>query len=100
HYMGFMGEPGKKFTLEIALPVAEIRNDYDGKFHFKRSETFKCVSLLHQGAWLEMTGSYEQVMKYCKQQQLVPSGINRDVYINVDFENPDANTTEIQLGVL
>ncbi len=100
HYIGFMGEPDKKFTLEIALPVAETRNDYDGKFHFKRTDTFKCASLIHEGAWLEMTGSYGSVMEYCRKQQLTPSGINREVYINVDFANPEANTTEIQLGTL
>lgn len=100
HYAGFMGKPDKTFTLEIALPVAETPNDYDGKFHFKRSEAFRCVSLIHEGAWLEMTGSYGRVMEYCRQQQLTPSGINREVYINVDFANPEANTTEIQLGIL
>lgn len=100
HYTGFMGEPDKKFTLEIALPVAEILNDYDGEFHFKRSEAFKCVSLIHEGAWPEMSRSYGKVMEYCQQEQLVPSGINREVYINVDFGNPEANTTEIQVGVL
>lgn len=100
HYIGFMGDPNKKFILEIALPVAEIRNDYDGKFHFKRTDAFKCVSLIHEGAWLEMTSSYARIMEYCQQQQLVPSGVHREVYINVDFENAEANTTEIQFGVL
>ncbi len=51
HYFGFMGDESKPFTLEVCLPVASIPADYDGKFHFKRTEIFKCVSLLHEG-WL------------------------------------------------
>jgi effector-binding domain-containing protein len=100
HYLGFMGDVTKPFTLEIALPVAEIPNDYDGAFHFKRSESFACISLIHEGAWLEMTDSYGMLMEYCAQNQLTPAGVNRELYINVDFTHPEANTTEIQLGIL
>lgn len=98
HYFGFMGDATKSFTLEIALPVAEVIQEYDGQFHFKRTENFNCVSLIHEGDWLQMTSSYEKLMQYVQAHQLTPIGVNREIYVNVDFVNPQANVTEIQLG--
>jgi effector-binding domain-containing protein len=99
HYFGFMGDESKPFILEVCLPVAIILADYDGKFHFKRTENFKCVSLLHEGGWQEIPKSYGVLMDYMKQHQLNPSGVTRELYINADFVNPEANVTEIQMGV-
>lgn len=99
HYFGFMGDITKPFTLEIALPVSEILPGYDGHFHFKRTEVFNCVSLVHEGDWLQMGSSYEKIMAFVSQHKLNPLGVNREVYVNVDFASPSANVTEIQLGV-
>lgn len=99
HYFGFMGDVNKPFMLEISLPVSEALAEYDGQFHFKRTEAFKCISMIHEGNWLAMTGSYQKIMEYAMQHQLTPSGVNREIYVNVDFVNVDANVTEIQLGV-
>ena len=99
HYFGFMGDESKPFILEVCLPVAIIPADYDGKFHFKRTENFKCVSLLHEDGWQEIPKSYGVLMDYMKQHQLNPSGVTRELYINADFLNPEANVTEIQMGV-
>jgi effector-binding domain-containing protein len=98
HYFGFT-DPSKPFTLEIALPVAEVLQEYDGAFHFKRTENFTCISLVHEGDWLQMTGGYEELMRYAHLHQLTPAGVSREIYVNVDFVNPQANVTEIQLGV-
>jgi effector-binding domain-containing protein len=100
HYFGCTGEAGQKFTLEIALPVTNGLPEYDGKFHFKRTESFNCVSIIHEGDWLKMTASYQTLVEYVMQHQLTPSGINREVYVNVDFVNIEANVTEVQLGIL
>lgn len=99
HYVGFEGDETKQFTLEISLPVGDVVNEYDGKFHFKRTEDFTCVSLTHEGNWLEIPASYQQIMEFVASHKLVPSGLNRELYINVDFRHPEANVTEIQLGV-
>lgn len=98
HYFGFT-DPTKPFTLEIALPVNTGLPEYDGQFHFKRTENFKCISIVHEGNWLEMTGSYEKLMAYATANMLTPAGVNREIYMNVDFVNPQANVTEIQLGI-
>src|SRR6218665_3463003 len=57
HYIGFT-DVTKPFTIEIALPVGEIPGDYDGAYHFKRTEPFKCVSIIHEGAWMDIPQSY------------------------------------------
>lgn len=99
HYLGFTGDESKPFTLEICLPVATIPGDYDGKFHFKRTENFKSVSLLHEGSWLDIPKSYGKLMQFIQQNNLRPVGVNREIYINADFVEPDANITEIQMGI-
>jgi len=99
HYLGFEGNPAKPFTLEICLPVGDVLQEYDGKFHFKRTEEFTCVSLIHEGNWLDMPASYQRLMEFITSNNLVPVAVNRELYINADFRYPEANTTEIQFGV-
>ena len=99
HYYGFSGDELKPFTLEIALPVATVPVQYDGKFHFKRTESFHCVSEVHEGSWYEIPNTYGKLMQYVSSNALAPIGINRELYINSDFSHPEANVTEIQLGV-
>jgi effector-binding domain-containing protein len=99
HYFGFMGDESKPFKLEICLPVGSIPAEYDGKFHFKRTENFKSVSIIHEGPWNEIPKSYGILMQYVQEHGLQPSGVNRELYINADFVYPDANVTEIQMGL-
>src|SRR4051812_18537463 len=49
HYVGFNGDATKPFILEISLPVSDVVPNYDGPFHFKRTEPFRCVSIFHSG---------------------------------------------------
>jgi effector-binding domain-containing protein len=99
HYFGFEGDLSKTFTLEVSLPIGDIAKEYDGKFHFKRTESFKCVTTTHEGNWLDIPQSYERLMKFIHENRLSPLAINREVYVNTDFKNPEANITEIQIGV-
>ena len=99
HYIGFTGDESKPFTLEVCLPVASIPAAYDGNFHFKRTENFKSVSIVHDGPWNEIPLSYGLLMKYIQEHELQPSGVNRELYINADFDFHMANVTEIQMGV-
>jgi len=99
HYFGFTGDESKPFTLEISLPVAEVLEEYDGKFHFKRTEHFRCVSAVHDGSWHDIPKSYGSIFQFIVQQNLEPIAANREIYVNVDFKHPEANTTEIQIGI-
>jgi effector-binding domain-containing protein len=99
HYIDCNGDPGSPFTLEIALPVAETLTDYDGSFHFKRTDQFRCVALTHEGSWMSIPKAYQQLKDFISTRSLKPSQITREVYVNTDFRNPEANETEIQVGV-
>jgi effector-binding domain-containing protein len=99
HYFGFEGNEHKPFTLEISLPVSEAVSEYDGKFHFKRTEPFKCVSMVHEGSWFDMPKSYGNMMTFMSENKLTPIGATREIYVNTDFKYPEANVTEIQMGV-
>lgn len=98
HYFGFT-DLQKSFTLEISLPVSHVLSDYDGEFHFKRTEPFRCVSLVHEGPWLQIPESYGKLMEFINVNKLLPTGNNREVYTNVDFQYTEANVTEIQMGI-
>ena len=99
NYFGFYGDPSKDFALEIAVPIGEIPLAYGGKFDIKRVETFHCISLTHEGSWYDIPFSYRKLSEFALERDLIPTGNNRELYVNVDFGNPEANVTEIQLGI-
>jgi effector-binding domain-containing protein len=99
HYFGFNGDESQDFTLEIALPIADFPQEYDGRFHFKRTEPFHCVAMTHEGSWFELPKAYDRLMEFIAEQKLKPNAINRELYLNADFKDPEANVTEIQIGI-
>lgn len=99
HYHSFVGDLKKPFRLEVCLPVASVISEYDGDFHFKVTDLFTCISIIHSGNWLEIPSSYARLMTYLQEHGLTPIGVNRELYINVDLNTPAANVTEIQFGV-
>lgn len=99
NYFGFNGNESTPFTLDIALPVAEMPGVYHGNFQLKREDPFTCVSLVHTGSWFDLQQNYRRMMEFLAIRGLEPSGNNREIYLNIDFMNPAANVTEIQVGV-
>jgi effector-binding domain-containing protein len=99
HYFGFNGDASSIFTLEVSLPVSDVVAEYDGNFHFKRTEPFRCVALTHEGAWDSIPDTYSKIMQFIAEEHLQPMGVTRELYVNTDFKNPEANVTEIQVGV-
>jgi effector-binding domain-containing protein len=99
HYFGFSGDENKSFTLEIALPIADFPQEYDGRFHFKRTEPFRCVAMTHEGSWYEIPKTYGRLIEFIREQKLTPNSTNRELYVNADFKDPEANVTEIQMGI-
>lgn len=100
HYSQFQGGLSKPFTLEISLPVGHAPDEYDGQFHFKRSGNFRAVVATHHGSWLSIPETYQKLNDFIVKNSLQTLGVNREVYVNVDFRSPEANTTEIQFGIL
>ena len=100
HYKNFMGDESQPFILEISLPVVSLPNDYKGDFMLKRTDSFRCVSAMHEGRWTDIPNTYASIMQFMQANKLQPSIENRELYIQVDFENADANVTEIQMGII
>ncbi len=98
-YVGFDPSPDAEFTLHIALPVAEAREGYAGKFAFQRTGSFKCLAAVHEGDWTTIPQTYRKLFGYMAGQGLQPTGIDREMYINVNFTDPEANVTEVQVGI-
>jgi effector-binding domain-containing protein len=99
HYFGFSGDASTSFTLEISLPVSDVIAGYDGSFHFKRTGSFRCVTLTHEGGWDSLPVSYKKIMKFIEGKHLEPIEVTREIYLNADFQDRDANVTVIQMGV-
>jgi effector-binding domain-containing protein len=79
--------------------VNEVRPDYAGKFAFQRTEPFRCLTAVHEGEWTELPQTYRQQFGSIAEQSLRPTGLSREVFLNVDFAEPAANVTEVQIGV-
>jgi len=46
-----------------------------------------------------MPKTYDKLMEFVSKRKLTPNSINRELYINADFKDPEANVTEIQIGI-
>lgn len=98
-YVGFDPAPGAEFTLHVALPVAEAKADYAGPFAFQRTEPFRCLSAVHAGDWTKLPETYQELFGYLSTHDLRPTGLNREVFLTVNFTDPEANVTEVQIGI-
>jgi len=99
NYFGFSGDESQPFTLEVAIPVAQPKQTYAGKFSFRRCAPFRCVEATHEGRWDRIPETYGKMMAFIGQNQLMPTLENREMYVNVDFEFLEANTTVIRMGI-
>jgi len=99
NYFGFNGDETQIFTLEVALPVTQPKQNYGGKFNLRRCEPFRCVEATHEGPWNQIPGTYAKIMAFVGQHQLMPTFENREMYVNADFDFPEANTTIIRMGI-
>ncbi|MBX9783642.1 MAG: GyrI-like domain-containing protein [Chitinophagaceae bacterium] len=97
-YHGMDGNPQTEFTLEIAIPVQGKSNS--SKFKTKELAFFKSINYLHEGAWEKMPDSYGVILKHIDENKIPMSDECREVYLNVDFEHPENNRVEIQMGIV
>lgn len=97
-YYGFDGNQETEFTLEIALPITHTQIN-SGKYEVKYLDNFKSISLTHYGSWANMSEAYRALMQEIGMKSYQLTGQLRELYINMDFENPENNITEIQIGI-
>ena len=96
-YYGTDGNPKTKFKLDIAFPVKEEKKTDPGKF--KILEPFTCATTRLEGSWDNLKGCYASLIGDIIRNGHTVSKTCREIYINCDFENPDNNITEVQVGI-
>lgn len=99
NYFGFTGDENKPFILEIAIPIDALKDDYTGMYKQRQSEAYQCIVATHEGDWMKIPETYGKVFAFAAEQGLTPSGHNRELYLNADFNKPQNNITQIQLGI-
>lgn len=97
-YHGMDGKDDTVFTLEIAMPIqGEIK---PGKFKVKQLAPYKSLAHLHTEDWEKMPATYGQILHHIDQHKIAMTDECREIYLNVDFENPKNNLVEIQMGIV
>ncbi|TDE10025.1 GyrI-like domain-containing protein [Dyadobacter psychrotolerans] len=100
-YDGADGQPDTKFRLTIALPISQNKTLItNSDFKIKTLDAFRCMSHRHEGCWKSLGEAYGLLIFEIQVKDPEMSGQNREIYLNMDFENPDANITEVQIGLL
>lgn len=97
-YHGADGKPDTQFTLEIALPVQGVTTSQ--KFGVKQLPAFKALVHEHVGAWEELPSVYGQLLKHIDDRKIPMNDECREIYVNIDFQNPANNITTVQMGIL
>ena len=97
-YHGADGKPDTVFTLEIALPIQGVFQS--SKFFVKELHAFKAVSHIHEGSWDQLYATYAQIMQHIEANKIPLKDECRELYINIDFQKPENNITEVQVGIL
>ena len=97
-YHGADGRPDTVFTLEIALPIQGVFES--SRFKVKELPAFKTVSHVHEGVWQQLHATYSQIMQHIEANRMPLKDECRELYINIDFQRPENNITEVQVGIL
>lgn len=99
-YKGADGNPETEFNLSIALPVSYSETDLaDSEFKLKYLNPFDCIAGHLYGSWQGLGRIYSELANELATQKQIISGENREIYLNMDFKNPENNITEVQIGI-
>ncbi|MFC5410071.1 GyrI-like domain-containing protein [Larkinella bovis] len=99
-YEGVDGKPDTIFALDILLPIQSAQGEPADNLAFKQVAAFSCASVEHLGPWDELVIVYPSLRSRLVQKGYQQGALSREVYINMDFDNPANNVTEIQVQVL
>lgn len=100
YYTGCDGSSADaEFDLLISIPVTREGINQNG-YHFETLPEYRCISVLHKGAWSDLPAAYEQLVPEILKAGFTLAGTSREVYLNCDFENQQNCVTEIQMEVI
>lgn len=97
-YTGMDGRPETIFKLEIVIPVSKPQN-YSGSFLITEVAPIKSLYTTHFGSWEKLPETYGSLFGEIGLKGYVPTGICREMYINMDFNIPENDITEVQIGI-
>lgn len=96
-YYGMNGRSNGLFTLEIAIPVRKAFRS--NRYKTKELDFFKAITFPNEGPWEQLPGSHAQIMERLAQHRIPITNECREVFLNIDFNEPEKNITEIQIGI-
>lgn len=99
-YTGVDGKPDTVFDLDIVLPIQLAQGEPAEGLAFKNLNSFNSGSVEHLGSWGNLAAAYGPLAGGLRQAGHQLSAVNREVYVNMDFENPENNITLIYMGIL
>ncbi|GAB3328403.1 hypothetical protein GCM10027299_30650 [Larkinella ripae] len=99
-YDGVDGNPETVFGLDIVLPVQQFQGEPADGLAFKKLEGWQCAYTEHDGGWDQLMTTYGPFMNGLVQGGYPIGSLSREAYVNVDFENPANNVTQIYRQIL
>ncbi|MBO9729213.1 MAG: DJ-1/PfpI family protein [Chitinophaga sp.] len=99
HYYGFDGQPDTVFTLDIGLPVTAVKA-VTAPWQCETLPPFKCVSMQHRGSWELLANTYGKLFTGMEMLGLQMNGYTREQYLQYNFEHPEHNITNVQIGII
>ncbi|MFT3740879.1 MAG: hypothetical protein QM786_19185 [Breznakibacter sp.] len=97
-YTGADGDPHTLFDLKIALPVTGLPHTA-ALSQLETIPPMTALAILHKGPWAILSQAYAQLARETGSKGLLPSGENRELYLQIDFERPENNLTLVMFGI-
>jgi effector-binding domain-containing protein len=92
-----MAVKGVPHYLEIWLPVK--KKDKAAIKTYKVVEPYRCLTHIHKDGLELMGEAWGEFGKLAQGKKTESTGQDREVYLNLDFENPKLNVIELQMGI-
>jgi len=99
-YSGMDGNPTSSFKLEIGIPIHTAKSTTNTDFSCKELPASSVLSHTHYGNWNKLADTYTMLFTELSKLGLTHNGICREIYTYIDFNNPENNCTEVQIGYL
>jgi hypothetical protein len=92
-----MSVKGVPHILEIWLPVNE--NGNLSLAAYKSIEPYKCLTFDYTDSLEHIGEAWGEFGRLASEKKIKSTAHDREVYVNLDFENPKENRIELQMGI-
>jgi len=98
-YFDCTEDKNKEFTLEIALPIKEVKGEIPSGYSLVLHEPFNCIVHEHKGDVSDLFSVYDKIFSEMWNNSLRPTNQVREVYKKYFDPFSEDNITEIQVGL-